>query len=238
MSLHYKNNNLIKYSFKLDQVHKAALPNAIRFTLNDAAKDVKFNTLLKHAKKQFDVKKPSFFRAFSRFQQAKGFKISQMFSVAGMVKGPNSKSKASTEIGQQQIAGVLYNKSFLAAKNQRTSKGLVKKSYKTVRNIKPISTKKGLNFFADAQRAKESKRPLLIRKNNKGVLVKVNRIRKGSKKRKAFVFTTPIASYKRERRIDLRTKRPFLNDAAIESGKKINSFYIKNAEKQIKRFRN
>lgn len=231
MHLEYKGNKLIDFSFKLNKIHRAALPNAVRFTLTDAAKDVKFKTLIKSANKFFDVKKRNFFRAFSAYKPATGFDISKMASVAGMTKGksPTSKSVASTEIGQQQFAGTIENKSFMPAKNQKTPKGTVKKAYKDLRKIKPIVTKKGKSFFPDVEKARKTNTPLLIKKNNKGILVKVGKSKKKLK-------TTPIASYEKDRKINLVKARPFLNYAAKESGKKLNTFFKKNAEKQIARF--
>ena len=139
--LQFKGENLINFSHKLSKMHRSALPNAVRFTLTDAAKDVKFNTLAKHAKKEFTVRKPSFFRAFSAYKAASGFNISSMKSTAGMTK-KDSKSVASTEIGKQQYAGTVPNRAYIGTKEQRTSRGLLKKSYKDLTSIKPIVTTK------------------------------------------------------------------------------------------------
>ncbi len=239
MPLEFKSDKLIAFSLKLTKIHRAALPNAIRFALTDSAKDVKFRTLKKQANKSFAVKKQTFFRKFSGYTPAKGFNISKMQSVAGMIKGTpkNSKSVASTEIAQQQIAGTLHHKTFMASQNQRTSKGLVKSAYLKEREKTPIVTKKGKLFFADAKRAKETKRPLLVKKNNKGILVKVGKIRKSkTEKFKREIVTTPIASYRKGRKINLTDAKPFVNMAAIESAKILNMNFIKHAEKQVARY--
>ncbi len=233
--LDFKTDALINYSLKLAKIHRAALPNAVRFTLTDSAKDVKFRTLGKHANKQFDVKKATFFRAFSRFDPAKGNNISKMKSTAGMIH-KSGKSVASTEIGQQQIAGTVLNKSYMAIEKGRTGRGLANAAYKKARKIKPIIAEKGKKFFPNAKKAKESNRPLLVKKNRKGYLVKVNKIRKvkGSKKRE--VVTTILGGYREDRKINLKKIKPFLNNAALESGKLLNSNFIKNANKQVARF--
>ncbi len=99
-----------------------------------------------------------------------------------------------------------------------------------LRSKKPIETKKGKKFFADVKKAKKTDTPLLIKKNNKGILVKIK------KQTKNKIVTIPIASYKKDRKINLVKARPFLNLAAKESGKKLNLFFKKNAEKQIARY--
>lgn len=234
--LQFKGDKLIGFSHTLSKLHKSALPNAVRFSLNDAAKDVKFNTLQKNADKQFDVKKPSFFRAFSRFDLATGYNIGSMKATAGMVKAPNPKSVASTKIAQQQIAGTVTDRAYIGAKEQRkggTESGLLKASYKKLTDIKPIVTTKD-NYFGKAVKAKKENKPLLVKKNNKGILVKIKKIKK---KGENPIITEPIASYEKGRSIKLKKKRPFLNNAALQSGKKIDSFFIKNATKQIQRFK-
>jgi len=239
--LNYKGDALIDFSHKLSKLHRAALPNAVRFTLTDVAKDVKFRTLKKHANLQFDVKKQSFFR-LSAYKSASGVNISKMSSIAGMIKSQDSKSTASTEIGQQQFAGVVHNKSYMAkVKGEEskgvTSRGLSNKKYKDARNKTPIIAEKGKMFFPNAKKAKETKRPLLVKKGKKGYLVKVSKIRKakGNKYRKEVV-TQIIGGFRAGRKIDLKKNKPFVNNAAIESGGLLNAKFIKNAEKQIQRF--
>lgn len=231
--LEFKGNSLLDFSCKLSKMHKAALPNAVRFSLNDAAKDVKFNTLQKHAKSEFDVRKPTFFKAFSGYKVAEGYDIGKMKSTVGMIKGnpKNPKSKASTQIGEQQSAGNIPNKSYVRAIEQTNNKGLLKPSYSKLVNIKPIVSDS--DFFEKAVQSRKEKKPLLVRKNNKGVLVKVRKI---SKKTATPITTEPIANYQKNRTVKLKTKHPFLNNASIESGKKLNKFYVKNAKKQIERF--
>jgi len=231
--LQFKSDKLIDYSHKLSKIHKSALPNAVRFTLTDAAKDVYFNTLQKHAYKEFDVKKASFFKTFSKYKPAEGWNINNMKATAGMVKGNKPKSVASTEIAKQQYAGTIPNKSYIASDSQRNSKGLLKPSYIRAISVKPIVFS-GSNYYKKAIEAKTQNKPLLIKRNNKGVLVKVKRINKGGKEP---IKTEILANYESNRSIKLKDVHPFVNNAALESGRKINSFYIKNAEKQIKRIR-
>lgn len=231
--LHYKGDKLIDFSHTLSKIHKSALPNAIRFSLNDSAKNVKFETLAKHANKQFDVKKPSFFRVFSKYTQANGWNINNMKATVGMIKSPDPKSVASTKIAQQQIAGTITDRAYIPAERQRNAKGLLTATYRKLRNIKPITASKE-DYFEKVIEAKKTKKPLLIRKNNKGILVKIKAIKK---KQANPIITESIASYEKGRSVKLKRKRPFMNNAAIESGKKIDQYFAKNAKKQIERLR-
>lgn len=231
--LEFKSDKLVAYSLKLAKIHRAALPNAIRFSLTDAAKDVKFRTLKKHANIQFDVSQQAFFRAFSGYKPAKGFSIDKMSSVAGMIKGnpKNSKSVASTEIAQQQIAGIVHNKSYI--KSSIPNK-VSNSAYRKARTQRPFIVEDGMRYVKKAFDAQKANKPLLVKKNKKGVLVKVGKISKA--KGKIKIKTKPIASYKEDRSIDLKKQKPFVNNAAVESGKLLNTFFIKNAKKQIQRY--
>ncbi len=231
--LQFKGNNLIAFSHTLSKLHKSALPNAIRFTLTDAAKDVKVKTLQKHSKKEFDIKNDRFFKALSGYQQATGWDIGKMKSTVGMIKGKNSKATASTQVGKQQYSGTVPHRAYIGAEEQRNAKGLLKPSYKRLTNIKPIVFDGG-NYIKKAIEAKSEGKPLLVKVNNKGVLAKVKKIRKKSDKP---VETEVIASYEKGRSVKLKTRHPFLINAMIESGKKLDNFYIKNAKRQIERLR-
>src|SRR6056297_1290897 len=230
--LQFTSNKLINFSHTLSKIHKAALPNAVRFTLTDAAKDIKFKTLQKSSEQQFDVSKPSFFKKFSGYRAASGYNINNMKATAGMIKGQDSKSVASTKIAAQQTAGIVKDRSYIAAEKQRGKKGTLKKSYLDMIKKAPIVYDGG-NYIKSAIEAKQKNKPLLVRKNGKGVLTKVKRINK----KNPIVKTEILAGYEKDRDINLKTKRPFVINAAIESGRKLDSFFIKNAERQINRYK-
>jgi len=229
----YEGKNIVNFSHKLSKLHKSALPNTVRFTLTDLAKDVKTKTLLESSGEQFELRRPSFFKKFSRFNPATGFNINTMVSTVGMVKGSDSKSVASTQIGEQQTAGDVENKSYLPTPNMRTSKGLKKKKYLDEIRKRPIKTN-GKNYVKNWNKAKNSGRTLLVVKNGRGVVVMPTR---KLKRKKNNLQTKLIATYEKNRSIDLKQKKPFLNNAMLKSGSKLESIYIKNANRQIQRLR-
>lgn len=231
--LSVKSKPILDFSYKLSKMHRSALPNAVRFTLNDVAKEVKKTTLLEESKKQFQVRKPTFFKKFSAWEGASGYDTNRMQSKVGMIKGNDSKSTASTQIGAQQFAGKVPKKAILPAENMRNGKGLVKPSYKRERKKKPIIAGKGKEFNESFHEAKKQNRPLLIEKNGKGVIAKAGMVLK----RKINPLKLKIiASYEKGREINLKDKKPFVNNAATKSSKNMNSYFIKNANKQIEKF--
>lgn len=251
----YEGKGVIDFSHKLSKMHKSALPNTVRFTLNDLAKDVKVKTLQEESKDQFQVRKPTFFKKYSGFQQAGGYNIAKMQSTVGMVKGGDSKSRASTDIAQQQTAGTVPNKSFMPTKNMRTGKGLVKKEYLTKINKKPIGLKgykfghkfgnnkiagtRKSNFISRVIKAHNSNRPFLYYDGDykgEGLIFDVTRLTMNTKKEFSFKLKR-IATYQENRSIRLNKRKPFVINAATEAAKKGNDYYIRNAERQFRRFR-
>lgn len=233
--LQFTSDKLINFSHTLSKIHKAALPNAVRFTLTDAAKDVKFKTLQKHSEQQFDVSKPSFFKKFSGYKAASGYNINNMRATAGMIKAQDTKSVASTKIAAQQTAGIVKDRSYIAAEKQRSKSGVLKRSFITMIQLEPLVYEKGKggNYIKTAIESKEKRKPLLVRKNGKGYLVKVKSINK----KNPVIKTEILASYEKGRDIKLTRKKPFVINAAKESGNKLNKFFIKNAERQISRYK-
>lgn len=234
--LYIESKNIINFTHTLSKLHRSALPNAVRFTLNDAARDVKFNTLQKNAQSEFDVKKPSFFKAFSRYQPATGWNISAMKSTVGMVKAQDPKKTASTKIAAQQFAGIVKDRAYIPQEAAKTNKGTLKQSFTNLLkqgNAYVYEKEKGGNYIQIASKSLNEKKPLLVRKNGKGYLVSVKKINKEA----PIVETEILASYKKDRDIKLKTKHPFVNNAAMQSGAKIETMFIKNAKKQIARLK-
>jgi hypothetical protein len=152
-----------------------------------------------------------------------------------MIKAQDTKSVASTKIAAQQTAGIVKDRSYIAAEKQRGNSGVLKKSFITMIQLEPLVYEKGKggNYIKTAIESKEKRKPLLVRKNGKGYLVKVKSINK----KNPIIKTEILASYKKGRDIKLTRKKPFVINAAKESGNKLNNFFIKNAERQINRYK-
>ena len=58
--------DVVKATAKLERLHRSALPVSVRGALNDAAFDMKKNTIEKHFKKNFTIRSRTFVRSHSR----------------------------------------------------------------------------------------------------------------------------------------------------------------------------
>ncbi len=77
---------------------------AIRQTLNDAAYDVKLRTMPQTSDASFIKRKPTFWKAKSRVEGAKGFDVNTMQSTVGFLEG-NKHSQAVRDLDEQEHGG-------------------------------------------------------------------------------------------------------------------------------------
>lgn len=234
-SIDVDNSDIKAYSEHLKKMHRSNFPIVVRQTLNDMAFDVKKNTLLPSADKEFILRNPSFFKKHSGVKKAVGFDVGSMKSEVGIK--PNN-STAAKQLTQQELGGRISNRSMIYMDQARVSKS----KHKKVRKANYIGTKRIVTgnpnrkrsdksqFIADAIKAKENNLQLLT--DNTLFDVKSIRFRKG-KNRKPKIKLMPIADFEKGRSVNLKA-RPFLKPASIISYKKANAFFIANAEKRFK----
>jgi len=124
-------DKLVKFTNKLEKMHRSDLPVAIRSTLNKAAFDMKTKTLPASALATFEKRHVGqFYKANSRFEGARGFDTNSMKSTVGFVenrlKGRTNYSVQDLE--QQETGGSLSPaRSFLPLKGARVGgKGRVR----------------------------------------------------------------------------------------------------------------
>lgn len=123
---------LREFSKRLESLSKTALPNVVRKTLNDAAMDVKKDTMQKAAGDAFEKRQPNFFKYFSKVEFAKGHDINKMEARVGFTEvGLNGdKNHAIKDLQQQEEGGVIGGKSFIPLSFGRAgATGLVKREY-------------------------------------------------------------------------------------------------------------
>lgn len=83
---------------KLEQLHRSALPLAIRGTLNAAAFDVKMRTLDESATQNFIRRSPTFFKRFSGVNRATGWNINSMRAEVGMTAEGGAASELAARV--------------------------------------------------------------------------------------------------------------------------------------------
>jgi hypothetical protein len=241
MKLNINTDAVVKFTAKLEQISRSALPNAIRNALNKAAFDVKQRTMPKEADKTFTKRQPNFFKANSRVTMAKGFDIGSMESVVGFtsanLKGGNN--HAVKELEQQERGGTIQKRSFIPMDAARTSPS------KPVRPANRLSGIKGI-INADKAPGKTVRQKFInaVRKAGPGGYVLGNL---GKKKLYKIQSISKIAGrtvikkralYTYEEGRDVNVKGTgFMQAATIESANDIEKFYIAEAKRQIARIK-
>jgi hypothetical protein len=211
---------------RLEQLHRSALPTAIRQTLNSAAFDVKKITMLLESSQVFEQRNKSFLKAKSKVMMAKGFNLKSMRALVGFV-GAN-KNQAVDDLEKQERGGTISSRSFIPIDTARISKSqnkAVKKSNRigSIRNIDRVKSKK---LFIK-QAVKTGVGGYII---YKGTLFQVKSISRGD------VKLLPLFSYEANRSVQVSATY-FMKRATIASAEKMNRFYVEQANKQIKRLR-
>lgn len=248
MILNVGTDELVAYTAKLEKLHRSSFPYAVRTALNSAAFDVKQNTLLKSADRNFQKRRNNFFKANSHVNMAKGWDIDQMRSEIGMVplQGDNY---AVDDLEQQEYGGKIKGKSFIPLDKSRTGKSY-KKMVKAATRISKIENL----VIASKIRSRKTKSGTSVSVSSKGekFVVAVHVAGRGgfvmdSYKSKQIVWRvnslnktrggsfklTPLFSYEKGRSIDIDKPKYFMKEAATETSKKIADFYIEEAERQI-----
>lgn len=209
---------VIDLTAKLGALHRSALPVAVRGTLNDAAFATKKNIPI-IASRKFTTRNRSFFRAFSSVNKAGGFNINNMKSEAGINAAKGSKVAEGLE--KQETGGTINSRKLIPHKRGRVSSSQSKR----VRAKNKFSS---IGKIAVAGKKNQPKTNyLLIKKGSKGTVFE---IKKTGKKRKL----TPIYTYRNTRKSRVAPS-PFMKPSAFLAARKIPEFYVKQAERQIKR---
>lgn len=227
------------YADKLKTINRSAFPVAIRQTLNKAAYDVKTNTMPKQADR-FIHRKPTFFKANSRVEQAQGFKVDSMKAIVGFMPKPNDSSHSVEDLEQQEHGGNIKNRSFIA-----TAKGRVNKSWRgnvaaknrlsKIRKTIFDSKSKSLNesvkakerFVLSAIYAKKGGHVLNQSHTRVLEILSVKRV-KGNTQIKSRV----IYSVKRNRAAKVKDTH-FMLKASLDSAHKMEQYFTEIATKKI-----
>lgn len=235
MQLNINSNAVVVYTNTLEKMHKSALPVAIRETLNSAAFDVKKNTMPESVKRSFIERTPTFFKANSKVEKASGFNVNSMQATVGFfsnnLKGSNN--YAIKDLEQQEDGGSINKKSFIPLKTARSGNSNNKL-------VKPNARLSTINKIIDVRKSKEkNKRQAFVKSaiaaGNNGfvlsgkILWKIN-----SFKRNGKIIKTALYNFKKGRKINVKPTA-FMKTASIESATKMETMFIQQAEKQVKR---
>ena len=242
MYLNINSNAAVKFTNVLEQMHRSALPVAVRGALNDAAFDVKTNTMPSKASAAFVNRSKNFFKANSRFKGATGYNVNTMVATVGFVEtGLNGGNNyAVKDLEQQEEGGTIGGRSFKPMKDARVggvNTGLVKPNYrlsKIEEKVKLTSRNmKGKNWAQKAilTSVAAGKGGFVLDDHvGKGVLWRVDSI--GREGKNIRFKRTALYSFSKGGKAKVH-KTAFMEGASMESAAKLERFFIEQAKRKI-----
>lgn len=243
----------------LNKVHKAAMPNAIRGTLNDEAYDLKTKTMPKSADDEFVNRTKTFFKANSKFIKATGFEINSMRSTVGFYENKLKNKEtnyAIKDLEDQEKGGGIDGRSFIPMRQARIGgTGVTKTKYRRdnmkdfidARKVRSISGHSAPKLLQSVRKQKLIRAAIkssivfgpnayvLGNPNSAGTqtLFKVERFLKVGDK--LDIKLTPLFNFSKNRKVKVQATN-FMREAAEVTHKKAPMFYKKQAERQIAKY--
>ena len=202
-------SDIVEYTNKLERMHRSSLPVSIRGALNDAAFDMKKNTIEKYFKENFTTRNKTFIRAHTAFNKSPNtFDINQMQSSAGVIEG---KSKSGDNLEKQEFGGTIKKRGAIPYDTTRVGGSNARKMKKIYYYKKFRNAKKGRVSRTSKETIIKTERSLL-------------RVTKGGEW---------SVLYRIQNTVTIK-KDPFMKPATDETTKKIPDFFVKQAERRIK----
>lgn len=238
MILNVNTSALNEYTKKLQEMHRSALPVAIRGALNKAAFDVKQNTMPDTASKVFVNRNKNFFKANSLVLKADGFNISSMKSTVGFSQSKlqGSNNYAIDDLEMQERGGNIQKKSFIPITAARggSEASLVKPSnrlskIKRIVNSNNVRGKNPKEQFVKSVIHAGRGGYVLSNYKNKQILWRVNSI---NRTKSGSFKLTPLYSFDKGRSVSVKATH-FMHRASIQSASKMNQFFKEEAERQF-----
>lgn len=230
----------IALTARLERLNKSAFPSSVRSTLNDGAFEMKKKNILDSAKKNMEVRKPSFFRKFTGVKRATGFDVKSMYAEVGFkntdpnpIKGKKAiEGMEHNEVGGSDNTGAMY---LAKARTSNKRNRLVRKKARFAKEkiAKGTSSKartKKLNFVGNAYASFKEKAPTFIETSKGKFLVQVTKFSSDHKKLKVKMN---FLMRSRKQHVAKAKATHFNKEAAIVTSKQMDVFYKKNAEFQF-----
>lgn len=232
--LNVNTDEVVKYSNKLEKLHRSAFPIAIRGTLDNAAFDVKQKTMPVSAEKEFTIRRKNFFKANSRVIKAKGFNIRTMQAMIGFI----GNQQAVEDLEQQEEGGKIKGRAFIPLD--------VARGGSNTRPVRPSNRLTRIKNVVNARKIRGKNRQqkfikavltagvggYVIGNFTPKILWKITGITKIGSKLK--IKKVPVYSYEKGRDVNVSATN-FMKKATLKTAKKLEGFYIKQAKKQIEK---
>lgn len=241
--LNINSGSVSRFTTNLETISRRSVPFAIRNALNNTAFDMKKYTLHQSVKENFDgLKAPQFFKRYSGVERAKGIDINRLKATVGLIDMGNAAARKAVENMDKQEKGGTINEGFAYLKGARGANSLnrfVRREnyYNKTNTISARSgSAKGTNksrFVGRAAVAYKENKPMFINSSKGNFLAKVTKFSK-TKRGKVRIKTKLLMMERGSVRIKATH---FMKEAAVESQKKMEQFYIQEVNKQLQRIR-
>lgn len=266
MHININTSAVVAFTNKLEKMHKAALPVAVRETLSRTALNVKQQTMPASAEKSFvNRRNKNFFKANSRVEFAKGYNISTMRAIVGFTPHTAQyNSEAVQELQQQEYGGTIDDRDYIPLNGARS--GGNKTPVRPQNRLKQIKSETGgLGNIVDA--TKGSRRQFVKKAMGVGSWANsastVNNWTASKRSvqggyiiggfhgkkilyrvsgierigRNTKIKTTPLYSYKKGRSVGIDEDTHFMRTASLRSASNMHKIFIQEAEKQFARIK-
>lgn len=240
----------VKFTAKLERMHKSALPGAIRGTLNKAAFDVKQNTMPESAHTTFVKRNPNFFIANSNVTMAMGYDVNTMRASVGFISS-NLKynNYAIKELEQQEYGGSIDERDYIPLDEAREGQS-IKQPVRPGFRLKSIRNrvKGSLKNIIDSANGPGSGRQKFIKSAifagkggyvignyGKRILYRIESVRK-RRGQMIEIKKTKLYSVETRRRVKIK-ETGFMRRASNKTAGKMAMFYENEAQRQFDRLR-
>lgn len=232
----------IQLTAKLEKLHRSAFPSAVRNTLNDAAFDMKKKTVLESAKKNFkSVKQPQLLKKSLLVVKANGFDVKSMSSKVGLIRLKTDLEAYVSGLEKQEQGGVIDTgaRYLKGARGGNKPNGRVRtENYYDKNNvISGRSRRKGTRkskFVARMYMSLKLGKPFFGNSMKGNMLFKTVTASTNRNSRQTKYKIVPLMMA-RNKVVSKIKRTNFMSEAAEKTGKKMETFYNKNAEFQFRK---
>lgn len=238
------NDAVIGFTAKLEKLNKSAFPNAVRNTLNKAAFETK-KQIPKTAEKKFITRQASFFKRFSTVEKANGFNVDKMVSTVGIDASKNRELAENLE--SQEFGGMVNGKKLIPHDQARVS-GSQNKRVSVQNRLNKVDIYDGTKAFkahkgtrkskfvaAVMGTAKSGKKHMMIKTGNTGMVYEVTNVHQNIKSRKVNFKIKKLYSVRSTKSHQVKA-HGFMSGSARIVSKKLDSYFVENAEYQFKKY--
>jgi hypothetical protein len=242
ISININTDAFAAHANRLDRISEKLLPNVVRFTLSDTAKDAKKKYIPKTSSLKFTRRESNFFNAFTGVDFPKRGPVNQMESRVGFfnnTKEPYNKTKSPVKSLEAMESGgmIPFKRSMIPVPNARTSKSMSKRVAKkniisqlpTARIVKQAPGKtRGEKFIRSAIDAGVG--GYLITQKSMMRITKLSKV--GNK---TSVKTEILYHYQSGRRVRVPATH-FMRTATTFAARKMADMFYNKTEKEIQRY--